>query len=446
MLLQRANTLKGILTNVAIEAIPPLWTLILMPFAKIGLPYYPTLNLLSFTLVSFSAWLFLKKSPFSRLFKVIILFNPAFLYCYSIVARNYSLIPLLIVLISIFHRTRFDKPIRYGLVIGLLLQTHVIMLGMSAVLSIVWIVEILINYSKDKNRRKLLRNGCGLCLPFVSLLSYLYYYSFTIGNINFGQFHGISFSGFITAIGVIFGNLLNINLYDGLFVAIIFIFISLICIVKDKKYIKYLIVITFSILFQVIISAFFYADANYRSISVFLIIMWAIWQVKVEGINQYIIIRENHLKLTSILCIISIIGTVGIAYTITSDITRLFSDSRNTAEYIESEVDPGAVILTTSGHQNTAVIAYLPLYTFYNDYTGEPFTFKIWNNDVYGPSEFSYAIKTAQSLGATDGFYYLIPNGIYSDNIIDQYNKLYETSAITMREEEYILLYINLSK
>jgi hypothetical protein len=78
---------------------PGLWYLLLMPLAKLGLPY-ASMSLLHAGLAITAAGVFAFAAPFPRLFKVLILFGKILLYEYAIIARSYVLTYLLLMLIA----------------------------------------------------------------------------------------------------------------------------------------------------------------------------------------------------------------------------------------------------------------------------------------------------------------------------------------------------------
>ena len=82
------------------EGHPCLWSMILAPFAKLGFPYF-TMNIISYTIMWITAILILKKAPFPKIIRIILIFSIPFMYNYSVIARNYCLIPLAFVLIAI---------------------------------------------------------------------------------------------------------------------------------------------------------------------------------------------------------------------------------------------------------------------------------------------------------------------------------------------------------
>ena len=71
-------------------------------------------------------------------------------------------------MMACFYPARREKPLRYGLSIALMVQTHIIMLGMAATASLVWLGEAIAGYRRDRGRRTLLMQGAGLTLPLSS--------------------------------------------------------------------------------------------------------------------------------------------------------------------------------------------------------------------------------------------------------------------------------------
>ena len=89
---------------------PVLWHLILMPFAKLNFPIF-TLNIISWLIVCFSAWVFIFKTKLNIVFKYLVLFTIPFTYVYSAISRNYCLILLLLMIIGSFYDKRYSHPI-----------------------------------------------------------------------------------------------------------------------------------------------------------------------------------------------------------------------------------------------------------------------------------------------------------------------------------------------
>lgn len=128
-LISRDLSFTGIISQLKYEGHFLIWYLILMPFAKSGLPFITT-NIISTILVCISVWIILTKSPLKSYQKGLFIFSAPMLYLYPTISRCYAILPLAICLTAYFYKDRKEKPIRYILAIALLANTHVIMLGM----------------------------------------------------------------------------------------------------------------------------------------------------------------------------------------------------------------------------------------------------------------------------------------------------------------------------
>ena len=82
-----------------------LWHLLLHPFARIGLPLI-TMNIISSLLIVCAGWFILFRSPFVRIVKAMLLASASFLYWYPVVARVYSLVPLLLFMLAASYAER----------------------------------------------------------------------------------------------------------------------------------------------------------------------------------------------------------------------------------------------------------------------------------------------------------------------------------------------------
>ncbi|MBF0105366.1 MAG: hypothetical protein HQM16_08580, partial [Deltaproteobacteria bacterium] len=116
--------LAGLLRHMPFEGTPALWHLILFPFAKMGLPYsaQSVIHLLmAFAVVS----LFVLKSPFSFLTKLLFVLSYFFLFEYAVVARSYALTVLFLFLIAANDEKRLINVRRHLLFIALLAHTNI---------------------------------------------------------------------------------------------------------------------------------------------------------------------------------------------------------------------------------------------------------------------------------------------------------------------------------
>ena len=92
------------------EGTPALWHLILFPFAKLNFPYC-TITIIHLVIAISMVYLFVSYAPFSRITKLLFIFSYYIAYEYAIIARNYNIAILLLFLIAIFYKERFEHQI-----------------------------------------------------------------------------------------------------------------------------------------------------------------------------------------------------------------------------------------------------------------------------------------------------------------------------------------------
>ena len=109
--------------------------------------------------MALSAWLLLLKAPFPKIFRVILLTGSTFLYYNAVISRVYSVVVLLVVLLAVIYKDRFERPILYSTVVALLLQSHILMSGLGIGLLCEYVYTGILNIKKEfgnaqKNHRK----------------------------------------------------------------------------------------------------------------------------------------------------------------------------------------------------------------------------------------------------------------------------------------------------
>ena len=106
------------------EGHPPLWYLLLSPFAKLGAPYELSLKAVNLVICAAAVWVILYKSPFPKIVRCLIPFSFYFFYQTAVICRPYSLVMLALVLLAAFYKSRNEKPLRYILSMLLLCASH----------------------------------------------------------------------------------------------------------------------------------------------------------------------------------------------------------------------------------------------------------------------------------------------------------------------------------
>lgn len=139
----RSVTLKTLLLETThYEGHPPLWHLILMPFAKAGAPYELSLTLVSLAFMGTAVFLTLRYAPFPRLVRLLLPFTYFFFYQYGVISRVYCVMTLAFVLLAMAYRWRNEKPGRYAAVLVLMCVTMAYGLAFAGGLALVWLREV----------------------------------------------------------------------------------------------------------------------------------------------------------------------------------------------------------------------------------------------------------------------------------------------------------------
>lgn len=152
-LLARDHTLTSLLHHMSYEGTPPLWHLILMPFAKLGAPF-ATMKFIHWAMAGVTFGLFFFRSSLSLLEKTLFLFGYYALFEYNIVARNYLVTFLLLMLwVQLLpHRKTLWGAFGYASLIFLLGFASVHSLVVALALWGEWAFDLLFKKEGDAKR------------------------------------------------------------------------------------------------------------------------------------------------------------------------------------------------------------------------------------------------------------------------------------------------------
>ena len=146
----RSGTIKEILFDIPhYEGHPPLWHLILVPFAKLGAPYELSLAAVNIFFMTLAVAVLLFKSPFPKLIRCLLPFNFFLFYQYGVVSRPYCILVLAIFLAAVCYKNRNEHPVKYLLCLALMCAVHSYGLIIAGCLCIVWLIEIFTEYKKS---------------------------------------------------------------------------------------------------------------------------------------------------------------------------------------------------------------------------------------------------------------------------------------------------------
>ena len=149
-LIVRDNNLPGLFNIIPFEEHPPLWFLIMMPIAKLGLPY-ATISYLPAIIMIAAVYILLFKTTLPLAVKLLLPFSYIFFYEYSVISRNYCLVVFFIAAIISLYPKRFDKPLLFGLCVTGLFNTEGLAFGICFALLVLYIIDA-IQYKKLHGR------------------------------------------------------------------------------------------------------------------------------------------------------------------------------------------------------------------------------------------------------------------------------------------------------
>lgn len=170
----RSGTIKEILFEIPhYEGPPPLWHLILAPFAKLGAPYELSLAAVNIFFMTLAVAVLLFKSPFPKLIRCLLPFNFFLFYQYGVVSRPYCILVLAIFLAAACYKNRNEHPVKYLLCLALMCAVHSYGIIIAGCLCIVWLIEIFTEYKKSGKLADILKDRrCWLmfCLLIFAML------------------------------------------------------------------------------------------------------------------------------------------------------------------------------------------------------------------------------------------------------------------------------------
>lgn len=412
-LLVRDLDLPSIFGALKSEGHPALWYLILFPFAKLGFPIV-TMRFISLAAVSVAAWLLLAKSPLPPAFQILLLASPLFTYYLPAISRSYSIALLLIVAACVLYRERLKRPLALGVVIALLFQTHVILAGFALGLAILMIVDAV----KEPEARSHLLVGsligiCGLVATYLELRG--------------GPSSGTTFGSIVASIlddpmttGFLFSQhyQLNIGVFtytagpaSALLYALSLIAVILPVILDARRYWRPFFLALFGIGAQLVISVYFYSTGNYRSLffwAMLLVAGWLIFETANEGRMRgsgrkgstcpegsatdiadnahgsenrmrqgaaYTIARGGILAMITAFFLVTIVPTWSDAV---HDVVHPYSGCIDMADYINSELEPGTVIVSGCGSSASSIVPFTPTMVHWNPGVYRTYSYCDW--------------------------------------------------------------------
>lgn len=418
----------GIIKQMQYEGHPCLWHLIVNIFAQLGFSYN-IIGIISWGFALLSVWLLLYKSSFNKITKILLCFNISFVMYYSVVARSYSLVMFLIIWLATIYRKRREHPYLYGIIMALLVNTHVLTCGLVGSLLLIDFIDIVIKKNRDNVRKRLY--GIGITLVGIVLLFLQLYKCFTVRN------QSVSVNISIDLLFEVFNQIYRYFNFQCIYnfttcIAIV-VFIIFLVFYKKNKHNSFWILLL-SLGFNILVHMFIYQLYPQHSGLLILISLFCIW----------ILNEDKQVRFTNILFnIILLLMIPGSIYYTYTEITNRLSDAPIVVDYIHKEFDNDSKILCIDANYCTSIIAYLDnkdKYEFISYSTLKEFTYIEWNvEDI----KYSFDINDISNVVNRKDIDYVIieRKKEYVFNEIGMYEKVYESDTKKVSGDEEFIIY-----
>ncbi len=434
-----------LLQEIKYQGHPCLWYFIVMPFAKAGLPF-KTISVLSFLIMAVAAGIFAYRAPFHPITKLVCLISPMFSYYYSVVARNYCLIALLLILLAYWYPKRNERPIWYGLFLGLLVQADTIALATAGLISCMWLWECICASVRKKEWQPFLQGAKGLWMPLASLV-FLVLQFYQISDSPEYQMQVLSFTELLSEIRNFSYHILSRMTGQGegfgLFLILLFAAAGIAASVKRKNAWP-MIVMAGAFLFEVVFSIMIYQLHIWHYIALCFSLIWFLWVG--DGVR---VLSEGLLILLGITMFLRWNAPEENS-SLANAINGLYSDGIYAAEYIKENIETDAVILVSDVAQASTVQAYLNGdYTFYYAGSLMPVTYAKYNEEQTATITYERLLaRIKEDFAAQKEIYLLVSQTNCVENISDEiradWEICYQTKGKSARGEDYILYRIDI--
>jgi hypothetical protein len=392
--------LKELILQMRYESAPGLWQILIYPFAKSGFPYsfVPLLNLI---FVLAAVGVFLRFSCFSIPEKALFVFGYYIFFEYSLIPRNYILTVLFLFLIAAAYRERFKRPLLFGALIFLLMNSTIYGFIMAMAILAVYLYEMHL----EKNfalSRKYLAAGllvlCGIALFLLQLIPFsdisptrlTINPELTLRHFYMPIMNTVRAYLPLSELKMNFWSSYPIFLWLPQYIIPLFVVIMVFSIgslLKNRK-----IALAFLITYAVIITLDFFREfMAKRHLGMILIFyVYSLWIVRENsgrsdlrnGLLKKVFSKRN---LDCFLIVILSVNFLAAVIAASYDFKHPFSAGKETAAYLKKNgwLNELTLIAAYPSFTAEAILAYIPKYKFFSLELNEFYSFIVCNKAYY---------------------------------------------------------------
>lgn len=435
-LLCRDMNFLQIFRNVHYEGHPIFYYLLLYPFVKLGAGP-KIVNIFSICFMALAVYLILFHTKLNFVQKICFLVTWPVLYEFSVVGRSYSLVFLLLIVYSIIYPRRRENPVLIGIILGLLLNTHLLIAGFVGI-NAFWFYgyEYFLNKDKSSFNNKKMWISFIIFLLFCILLL-LQFYPILISNDGMSLNKLLSFSNVLSLMIVLVfmvSNSVNI-LFMSISIGIVLLLILFIF--RNNKVSFWKLIVNY--LYMAFFLAYIFGSVSPYMIGLsFTVLLSSVLMMDSKCFSSR--------RLTIYLIVASIVSVPAICLSYKTDFSHNYSSAVATAKYITKNISDDATFICTSDSYCSSLISYLPN-SFYHSNSERFFTYVVWDKkreDKANLLNLDNFINNHTSL-----YYIYIPNDELNSSVFPylemnyDLKKLYITKEKMYSGEEYVIFRID---
>ena len=460
-LMGRDLSLFGLFKEINLQGHPVLWYLMVMPFAKLGVSA-EIMGILSLVGMSVAACLIVFKAPVSIITKIFILFSTSLTYYYTVIARGYWLVALLIVVSALLYPykskiaesylCRKNRLWVYAIILALLVQADTIGLPFAFLICVVLLLDSFWNYvGNDFELHKFVQENIPLVLPLISAIVFMLEMSgakdnstaFTISSYSIREL----VKKCIDEAKYIFMRLLPGNQYIALLI-IAGLLISTFVLGIMCKRIAPVAVFWGYFAFEVLFSVLVYELNIWHFLMLPIVFLWMLWQYPKNARGKSF--AELMLCIISLLCIVRWCMPEEPSG-IVNAINGHYSDAPYIADFIDENIPEEAVVVVDDVAFASTILGYTQREEFLYAGSCEPVSYADWSREQTGTSYFMEMLVKLQadeqlrdSIYKAGGFYFI---DTWGNSIVD-FNEcsvmgemIYQTSVPSAMKEDYTIYF-----
>jgi len=337
------------------EGHPAFYYLILMPFAKMHMNIF-AMKIICWLSMCTASFLLLQFSPFNKFTKFSIMVSCPFLYTFPVIARSYSIIPVLLFTIAVLYPKRHQKQILYSILLAILANTHIIMFGFVFTLGALFLYESF----KDKKY-----NFLSLFIIFSGLLAVILQLKGSLSSnvaialhpTNINQSLAVILTFFMYGYNESIHNfVVTISWFDYILLSLnIILFLAILIILFINKNKSMFLTAFIATIFQFLIYIFSYSFIIYttRIYVLYIILLFTFW----ISLTEMSKVRQ---KLINIVLSLFFILTIWNCYkNYLLDYFYNYSSAKETADFARNNFEKDAFIIIQNTPNCVAIIYYL---------------------------------------------------------------------------------------